>query len=194
MIRPEKTSPPSASAGGDGREQTSSAAGPAGPGEPVALGGVLRGMGFVLMLALAMAIVAAVVLVPPYARLQQEKYRRDCDAVRLAEARATVAAMDRMLAEAPSDEVLTKRLAWSRLGLYPAGEQVARSPGQGPPGRAPGTLSDIHYPDPPPPAPWLLALAEELTDPARRRGLMVLAGCLALAAVLMLTRRRPSRA
>ena len=159
--------------------------GPAGPA------GVLLGMGFVLMLALALAVVAGVVLLPPYAKLQQEKYRRDCDALRVAEAQATVEAMDRMLAEAPSDEVLTKRLAWSRLGLYPAGEQVARTTGRGfLLSGSPGTLSVIRYPDPPPPDPWLMSLAEKLNQPARRRGLMVLAGCLAVAAMLLLAGKR----
>jgi len=143
------------------------------------------------MLALALAIVAAVVLLPPYAKLQQAKYRRSCDALRVAEAQATVEAMDRMLAEAPSDEVLTKRLAWSRLGLYPAGEQVARTTGRGfLLSGAPGTLSVIRYPDPPPPDPWLMSLAEKLNQPARRRGLMVLAGCLAVAAMLLLAGNR----
>ncbi len=143
-----------------------------------------RGVGYFAMVTVALIILAGVVLLPSLAQLQQTEYRRDCDGKRVQEAVATVAAMDRLLAAAPSDEVLTKRLAWSRLGVLPSNEQISvKRPIIGSP--APGTLSTIRFENPPPPDPWINRLAMKVQIPAYRRGLIVMAGCLALAAMLL---------
>ncbi len=147
-------------------------------------GSFLQTLGFFALTGSALVIFAGLVLLNPYAKYLQLQYHRDCDSKRIEEARATIAAMDRLLATAPSDEVLTKRLAWSRLGMYPTNEQFpADQAGVGIP--AAGTLSTIQYNDPPQPDPWINGLAIKLQEPSRRRGLMVMAGCMLLSAMLM---------
>lgn len=143
-----------------------------------------RGVGFVTMVAASLCIVAAVLLLPSYAKLERVRHQRDIQAVSLEEARRTLAAKDRLIREAPGDEVLTQRLAWSRLGLYPARQTVVVDPDLQP-AASPGTLSEVHLPLPPAPDTALQSAAARLETPRRRRGLLVLAATLMLGAVLI---------
>ncbi len=143
-----------------------------------------RGVGFITMAAAALCIVAAVVLLPPYAKLQRVRHQRDIQATRLEEARRTREAMDRLIQNAAADEVLTRRLAWSRLGLYPARETVVVDP-ELPPPPPPGTLRQVELPAPPAPDTTLQAASVRLQSPSRRRGLLVLAASLLVGAVLL---------
>jgi hypothetical protein len=136
------------------------------------------------MVAASLCIVAAVVLLPPYAKLQRVRHQRDLQATRLEEARRTREAMDRLIRNAPADEVLTRRLAWSRLGLYPVRETVVVDP-KLPAAPPPGTLCQVDLPAPPPPDTTLQAAALRLQSPSRRRGLLVLATSLVVGAVLL---------
>jgi hypothetical protein len=92
--------------------------------------------------------------------------------------------MDRLIAEAPSDEVLTQRLAWSRLGLYPSRDVVVFDPDL-PAAPPPGSISPSPCQPPPPPDTTVQAAAARLESPSRRRGLLVLAGSLLVGAVLL---------
>lgn len=146
--------------------------------------GMFQGLGFFALTGSALAIMAGLVLLHPYAKFLQVQYNRDCYGIRIEESRATVTAMDRLLAAGPTDEVLTKRLAWSRLGMHPNNELVP--PNQSTHDISPaGTLSNIHYEDPPEPDPWISSLALKLQKPSRRRGLVVMTGCLVLSAMLL---------
>ena len=146
--------------------------------------GLVRAVGFCALTGAAGAILAGVVLLPAAAELAWTKYQRDCDAVCLAEAQATVDALGRLQQEIASDEVLARRLAWSHLGLVPRNEvSVTGTASSAEP--LPGTIPSVDSPDPPKPGGWVIASARRVTRPATRRGLLVLAGSLVLSAMLM---------
>ena len=146
---------------------------------------LVRFVGFSVLMGMAMLILAGVLLLPAYARLQRFRHQRDSDSLRLKEARAAIKAMDRLIQEAPTDEVLTKRLAWSKLGMVPSNEVRVISPSTPSSALVPGALSKIRYDDPSPPNSRLDILAEKLQRPAHRRGLLVLAASMTIAAMLL---------
>jgi len=141
-------------------------------------------LGFAMPAGLAVTIIAAVVLVPPYARLLETRYQRDVLAADLADAEAYAAAEQKLIDALPRDEVLTERLAESRLGLVPANEQ--RLAGEyGPDAPKPGRPRIRPHPRPDPPPRWLRYAGWRLSRPRLRRGLMlVAAGALFLAMML----------
>lgn len=145
---------------------------------------LIRWWAFAGLVALALLITAGVVLLPAFARIRQLEHQNACQEVRLREARATIAAMDRFLAQAPTDEVLTKRLAWSKLGLLPVNESWPLHTAVPPP-PPPGTLSPIRYPDPPAPDAPVDRWAKKVQSPVYRRGLLVLAASMIVAAILL---------
>jgi hypothetical protein len=130
-------------------------------------------IGFVTLAGLALAILAALVLLPAYARTRYAAYERDCDKVATAELEATVAANARLIADLPSSPVLTKRLAMSQGNLIPDNEVIV------PEGRAvrppPDVVMPVRYPYPPPPDGWAITAAAKLQNPPTRRGLLLLA-------------------
>ncbi len=148
---------------------------------------VVRFVGFYAMVTAALAVLAGVVLLEPYARLQKASHRGKCYNLRLDEAKATIAAMDRLRAHGPTNEVLTKRLAWSRLGMYPRNEVVVMNSSPDPDSEAPrpGCLTRIHYPAPPEPDSWMIQAASLVRTPARRNAMLVLAVSMFLAALLL---------
>jgi len=137
------------------------------------------------MVTAALAVLAGVVLLEPYARLQKASYRSQCYNLRLDEAKATIAAMDRLRAHGPTNEVLTKRLAWSRLGMYPRNEVVVMNSSLDSEAPRPGCLTPIHYPAPPEPDSWMIRAACLVRTPARRNAMLVLAASMLLAALLL---------
>ena len=64
---------------------------------------LVRFAGFSALMGMAMLILAGVLLLPAYARLQRFRHQRNRDRLRLKEARAAVRAMDRLIEEAPTD-------------------------------------------------------------------------------------------
>ncbi len=151
---------------------------------------LVRFAGFSALMGMAMLILAGVLLLPAYARLQRFRHQRNCERLRLKEARATVRAKDRLIEKAPTDEVLTKRLAWSKLGMVPYNEVRAISPSSHPSALVPGALSKIRYDDPPLPNSRLDILAAKLQRPGHRRGLLVLAASMTIAAMLIFAPRQ----
>jgi len=127
-------------------------------------------------LCLSLGLLAGVVLAPPYARMIEHKYVLAKEEVRLQEAKATLDAYGRLIEQAPTDEVLTQRLAWSQLGMYPANETVLRNPNRQT--TRPGVLAAISLPQPQKPNSQLYRMGMLLTDPARRRGLIAIAAVL----------------
>jgi hypothetical protein len=136
----------------------------------------LLSMALAVGLCLSLGLVAAVVLAPPYARMIEHEHVLAKEEVRLAEARATLDAYGRLLEQAPTDEVLTQRLAWSQLGMYPSNETVLRNPNRKT--TRPGVLAAISLPQPTKPHSQLYRMGMLLTNAARRRGLLAIAAIL----------------
>ncbi|MFP4055078.1 MAG: hypothetical protein ACLFV7_14555 [Phycisphaerae bacterium] len=149
--------------------------------------------GFVMLAGLAVAIVAGVVLLPPYARLVRTCYQRDCLAAQVADETAALGAYDRMIAQAPTDPVLTQRLAMNQLGLAPRNARVERTAG----GQltTPGVVEVQPAARPQRPNGWMIRSARRLEQPSLRRGMLLLAGLSLLAGVVLflLPDRRPGR-
>lgn len=152
-------------------------------------GGWIRALGFYTLAGAGIAILAAVVLAPPYERLRFAEYRRDLDSVRLREARQTVDALDRLTTALPEDEVLTERQAGSVLGLYSSSARTI--PLDTPPSARPGELSPIRLKNPPAPQGPILRIARRLRRPALRRAMLVLSGCMMLSAFLLFASPTP---
>ena len=141
-----------------------------------------RLVGFVMVAGAALAILAAVVLLPAYAEMATAQYEQDLERAHVADMEAFAAANDRLIGGLESeDAVLTKRLAARQLGLWPRNEAIAMEAKNS----APASL--IHWtrhPRPDPPSGWLIGAAARLRSPGIRRGLLALAGAAMLAAVL----------
>ncbi len=123
--------------------------------------------------AIAMARVAALVLLPAYARMQIALYERDCDRVAVVELAATAAANTRLIADLPTNPVLTKRLALSQGDLLPNNEVIVFK-GQ-PDHHPPDVIIPVRYVRPAPPEGWLIRAAAKAQNPPTRRGLLLLA-------------------
>lgn len=134
-----------------------------------------RMIGFVALAGLAMATAAVLVLLPAYARMRLAIYERDCDRVTVAELQATAAANARLIADLPTNPVLTKRLAMSQGDLLPDNEVIVfkgSSPSPRPP---PDVIIPIRYGRPAPPDGWMIRAAAKVQHPPTRRGLLLLA-------------------
>jgi len=149
-------------------------------------------LGFVLLSAAALAIFAAIVLIPAWSRHEQARYERDLLAARREDARSAIETYDRLIEAAPGDQVLTKRLARHELGLYPRDEVVVIDPGAAP-APPPGAISYPKAPRPDPPPAWLVGLGNRLSKAPLRRGLLLMAAAAMLAALFLFTSasRRP---
>jgi hypothetical protein len=159
--------------------------------EPIT-GRFVRYAGFVCMCGVGMGILAATVLLPSYGKLLEVKHRNRCDALRVKEAEGTIAAMDRFCDGVGSDELLTRRFAWSTMGLKSNDDVVIKSQ-QHTTGEnfMPVTLAAISYDDPRRPDRRIMHLAAKLQQPQTRRGMLMLAGLMIISAVLIF--RPPSR-
>jgi len=140
------------------------------------LNAVGRGLGFIILAGLGMAIFAALVLMPAWARAVEVEYARDkrssCDQ----HVKNVIATSARLINAAPHDPIVTKRLA--------KGTPVQNL---------------IHAPQPespPKPGGWTLELANKLSQTKTRRGLFCVA-IVSLAGAMFLFGppgvRRPSR-
>ena len=153
--------------------------------EPIT-GRFVRYAGFVLMCGVGMGILAATVLLPSYGKLLEVKHRNECDALRVKEAEGKIAAEDRRCDAIGSDELLTRRLAWSTMGLKSNDEIVVKSQKQDPGKRfTPVSLAAISYDDPPAPDRRIMHLAAKLQQPQTRCGMLMLAGLMIISAVLL---------
>jgi len=143
-----------------------------------------RLVGFVSLAGLAMLILAGLVLLPPYARWQQAEYEKECLATACRESEALITAQERMIADLPESEVLTKRLALSQGELCPENEFVFSRPDR-PRRPPPDVILPIRYPRPAPPNGFLMQASVKLRNAGTRRGLLLLAtGCLLMAMFL----------
>ena len=145
---------------------------------------VWRPVGFVLLAGMALTILAAVVLLPPYARLARVRYEHDRLLAKNADDEALVAAYDMLIESAPTDPVLTKRLAICQFGLLPRNEMIVHSSDLAP-GRTPGLPTIDRRPPPARPAAWLIRTAANVDGPVARTALCLIAAVALFAAILL---------
>jgi hypothetical protein len=140
---------------------------------------------FCLLAGTAMAVFAAALLLPEYARLQQAKYQLARQQATMAKLRSLIEGNERYIAELPHDAVLTKRLAMDELGYWPQDEVVVLTDG-GPRQPSPGMVVVAPAaPAPQPPVGFLMDAARRVADPPTKRGLMLLAVLGLVAAMLL---------
>ncbi|MFP4355432.1 MAG: hypothetical protein ACLFUJ_09970 [Phycisphaerae bacterium] len=142
-----------------------------------------RLVGFAALAGLGLAILACVVLIPPYARLQWARYDKACNQAINADYQDKLAAEQFFIDSLETDEILIERQAASTLGgLFDPDSfgELQRSPD------LPANLLSITpNPRPAPPSGWVIRTAERLKDVRIRRGLCVLSAVAILAAVLL---------
>jgi hypothetical protein len=142
-----------------------------------------RLVGFAALTGMGLSILACVVLIPPYARLQRARYLKACNQATNTDYRSKIQAETFFLENLQTDEILIERQAASTLGglLDPDrfGE-LSRRP------HMPANAVEIApAPRPDPPSGWIIRTADRLEDVRIRRGLCVLAGVSLLAAMLL---------
>ncbi len=150
---------------------------------------------FVLLAGVAIAIVAGVVLLPAYARLNRVTAEHERLDAANADDQARIDAQDRLIEALPDDRVLAKRLAMRHFGAVPRTEHVVtatedfRAP-------QPGTVAITPAPRPKPVANWMALTAQRIANDRIRLTLLALAAATAAAAVLLSNapRRRPKPA
>lgn len=142
-----------------------------------------RLVGFAMLMIPAVATLAAVVLLPPYAHLCQTRYEAETLRAGIRDAESLVKANERLIAALPDDPVLTVRLALNQTSLWPRNEIVVTDPAQ--PSRAAALVRPVLHERPRPPSGWHMQVAEKLKDSATRRGLVFLAAGVMLAAMFL---------
>ena len=158
-------------------------------GAPAAIG---RFAVFALLAGTALVLVTAVVLLPAHERLAWAEYERDCLAAKNADDAALILANERLIAAAPDDPVLTKRLAMRQFGVLPRGEAII--PVDASPAPFGRRLTAVApHPRPPKPAGWMIYSAARVRDPVTRTILLLLAVVLFLAAVILSDRPQKKR-
>jgi hypothetical protein len=145
---------------------------------------LFEALGFVMLAGFGLAILAGVVLLPPYARLLRARYERDRLAAQVHDEQAALAAYRRLIAHGRDDPILVQRLAMDTLGLVPTHEVVFR-PADATRTIPPGVVRVDRAPRPTRPAGWAVRAAQRLSNPAIRRGLMLLSGLTVLVAVVL---------
>ena len=143
-----------------------------------------RFVGFLLLAVPALAIVAAVVLLPAYQSMKAMEYQRDRTRAVIATYRDRIKATRRVIEEAPADEQLTLQVRMAQERLLPPNEVVVVDP-KAPPMPPPGSVTGPVRPMPPPPSDALLSMAQKIQSPATKRGLFLLAAAAMLAAMFL---------
>jgi len=138
----------------------------------------------------ALAIFAATMLLPDYARMVHARNELARQQAANADLEGLIQANDRLIAALPESPVLTKRLAMNQFGLLPEDEMVLLSAGDPP--APPGSALTSRHPRPPRPSGPLLDIARRLEKPRTRRGLLLLAAAAMLAALFLFPARDAS--
>jgi hypothetical protein len=149
-----------------------------------------RLVGFAALAGLALTILAGVVLLPAYARVEEAQYQRDCLQAGTADAESLIAVNERLIDALDNDEVLAKRLARSQYRWRPVDETTMAN--SGPPfakqsAEALATITSARRPAKP--NGWLLQIARRFQTPAKRRGLLLVAAVAMFAAMLLAPRQ-----
>ena len=143
-----------------------------------------RFVGFLLLAMPALAILAALVLLPAY----QQKCAKGYELARLRTDNAAfkeyIDSTERMIRGAPEDEVLTMRLRIAQERLLPRNDVVLVD-SNAPPAPPPGVIVPPARTYPPPPSNLLLSMAAKLQDANTRRGLFLLSAMAMMAAMFL---------
>lgn len=140
-----------------------------------------RFIGFVAFVGPAMAIFAALVLLPMYKHLQMSEYKLACKEARTQEQQQFVDCRKRVTHDMTEDPVLAQRLLMSQSPLLPADATVVDDPTWGK--WSPMMIEPVKVPLPDPPqAKWkilgvrvdVLELATRLENPTTKRGLVLM--------------------
>lgn len=142
-----------------------------------------RFVGFVLFAGPALLIVAAIVLLPAYQKMQMVAHERDCERQRIESYQQHIRKQQELLSRAPEDAQVTRVAAMEMLRLSPRNEVVVEDPTM--PKIAVGTIFVTPQAQPDLPSGWLVDMAGKIQDPATRRGLFLLAAVAMLAAVFL---------
>ena len=143
-----------------------------------------RLIGFFALVGTVTAVLVGVILLPELSRLAQTTYELDVDRAKTADLQGQVDANRRFL-EALEEgcPVLYKRLAIHQAAQTPSNENAF-----GPPVHTslpPGIIQTPRTPRPDPPDGWVLRTARKLENPSTRRGLLLLAAGVMLAAMFL---------
>ena len=145
--------------------------------------GMARGVSFLLLAGLAMAVIAAVALLPAYTRLNQVTIEDDrIDAVN-AYYQRHIDVNRRLIEAVPGDRILAKRMAMRRFGSLPRAEYVVA----GTEDHSASQASAVFVEPPARPQPvenWTTAIAAKLSNPETRMILLAVAAASLVAAVL----------
>ena len=136
-----------------------------------------RMVGYVLLAGMALAIMGAIVIIPPYTEMVVARYELGCLQASVQDAQDLVSANERLLAALPEDEVLITRLAMTQEPLLPGNHEVVRVPTQLDPIR-PDLVRPGRNPRPAPPSGLLFQINARLANPGTKRGLFLLASAL----------------
>lgn len=134
-----------------------------------------RLLAFILLAGTAVATLAAVVLLPAYARMERVRYERDCLKTYNTDVEQLIGAYSRLIAALPEDDVLTLRLARSYQDLLPRNALVLTPENRRTPA-TPDVIDPVRTPPPPPPNDWMTRAAEKLQNERKKRGMLLLAG------------------
>jgi len=139
---------------------------------------------FVALVCVAGAVAATVLLLPEWARLQRTLHERDCMRANTAEMQSLVKCQQKLIDAIRNDPVLVKRLAMHHGALTPENERVYTHRS----GRAASTPGAIKLPPPrlpDPPSAGIQRLAARLSTGNIRRGLLLLAAAVLMAAIFL---------
>ena len=147
------------------------------------LNGLGRLAGFALLTTASMALLGALAMLPPYAKLAQARWEADCARLGVEDAQRMVQANENRIGALASDPILIKRLAMSQTDYVPRGEVVVDT--DQPPLPPPDMVVPPRSPPPPRPDNLLIRAAERIEDPSTRRGLMFVSMATLLGALLL---------
>lgn len=142
-----------------------------------------RLLGFLVLAAPAIVILAGVILLPVYERLCNTRYEYEKLKAQVADAEKRVRSNDLLIEGLASDPVMTKRTAMNATPLVPHEEVVVHDPTL--PRSTPGVIEIPRTPPPQPPNSILYRLGVRLEKPATRRGLFLLAAGAMLVALFI---------
>ena len=155
---------------------------------PKPAGPWVNGLGFATFSLAAVALLAAVVLLPAYADLRDARHQRELLACRNADLQAQYDAGELVIEAAQTDPTFLTRLAISQGEFVPVGQQIIHMP-QDSSAVRPDVISPPPTPRPAAPPTWIRHAAGRVSRPDTRRGLLLMAGGLLVVAGLVFTGR-----
>jgi len=161
------------------------------PRKPGPLDTAGRVTGFLFLAVPAMAVLAAMVLLPAYRNLQQQKYELACLEVTKLEAEDLVHTRARLIERLPYDEHLTLQLVIAQTNFTPADAEVISDPSR--PARSPLRITVPRRPLPPPPNDRWLTLGHTIEQPRIRLGLALMAAAGLIGALFMFSPHRETK-